>query len=251
VHTSLFDADLAARVAASAAVADDAVAALGVPRERIHVVPRGRSRAALGALAAWSIERRAGAREALGLAPTRPVVVNVARQEPQKGQRHLLEAVAAVRRSHPDVVLLMVGREGRSTPELRRTAARLGIEEAVWWLGVRHDVSDVLCAGDVFAFPSLWEGLGGAVLEAMALRVPIVASDIPALREVLAGGRAGELVPAGDVSALAEQIVAALAGGPADTAKVDAAERRFDETYELAAVAQQMCRLYDHVLASS
>jgi len=300
VHTSLFEADLAGRVAAriegvpvvtslvnttyaplaqttepvpaikrrlargvdgllarrattafhaiSAAVADDAVAALGVPRKRIHVVPRGRSRATLGR---WSVERRARARETLGLAPDRPVVVNVARQEPQKGQRHLLDAVAAVRRSHPDVVLLMVGREGRDTPELRRAAARLGIEEAVWWLGVRHDVSDVLCAADVFAFPSLWEGLGGAVLEAMALRVPVVASDIPALREVLAGGRAGALVPAGDASALAEQITAGLAGGPEVAAKVERAEQRFDETYELAAVAQQMCRLYERVLAGS
>ena len=234
--------------AISEAVADDAAAALKIPREKIYVVARGRSRTSLGTS---SPERRALARQALGLGRNQPVILNVARQEPQKAQRYLLRALTVVRRSRPDVVLLMVGRAGRSTMELQQMVQDLDLGERVWWLGVRTDIPDLLCAADVFAFPSLWEGLGGAVLEAMALRLPVVASDIPPLREVLDHGQAGTLVPAGDHDSLAEHLLTVLEGGPAVDARVEVAERRFLEAYELQAVAQQMVELYQQVLAHS
>lgn len=296
VHTSLFDADVAGRIAArstrvpvltslvntpyapaaqeaepvspvkqrlahgvdallarhattafhaiTSAVADDAAPALGVARERIHVVPRGRSRAALGK---WSAERRARTRQMLGLG-SEPVVLNIARQEPQKGQWTLLRALPSVRAAHPDVMLLIAGREGRSTAALGRIAAEAGIEDAVRWLGVRRDVPDLLCAADAFVFPSEWEGLGGALLEAMALRVPVVASDIPALSEVLDGGRCGALVPPGDPRALADGVLEVLERGPDVATRLDAAEGRFLTTYELTAVANAMVGLYHSVV---
>lgn len=222
-------------------VADAAVRDLGIDRARITVVPRGRDATRLGRP---SPARRADARAALGIAEGVPVLINVGRQEAQKGQRYLLEALPKVRDAHPHLVLLLVGRDGNSTPDLQRRIRDLDLGSAVRSLGVRHDVGDLLCAADVFVFPSLYEGLGGAVLEAMALQVPIVASDAPALREVLAGGGCGLVPPRADVPALAGAIDRVLSEGPEAGGRVEAAARRFASTYDLRHCLEGMTALY-------
>lgn len=223
------------------AVADAAVVELGIDRARITVIPRGRSLERLGRSSA---ERRTRVRAELGVGTDAPVLVNVARQEPQKGQLHLLEALPFILREFPDVVLLLVGREGSSTPELRRGVETLGLAPHVRALGVRRDVGDLLVAADVFVFPSLYEGLGGAVLEAMALGVPIVASSSPAVAEVLEDGRCGILVPPADAMALATGVLEVLAEGQTVSARVDAAHERFSRMYELGLCLARMRELY-------
>jgi glycosyltransferase involved in cell wall biosynthesis len=225
-------------------VAESAVEHLGIDPSRITVVPRGRSREALGIS---TPERRARARRRLRISEDAPVLINVARQEAQKGQRHLLQALVDVRQDHPGVVLLLVGRPGAQTPVLTRSITALGLRESVRMLGVRRDVPELLCAADVFVFPSLYEGLGGAVLEAMALRVPIVASDVPALSEVLVGGQCGLLVPISSPAPLASAIKEALNHPKGAAARVDAAATRFDSTYELAVTIEGMRRLYQRL----
>jgi glycosyltransferase involved in cell wall biosynthesis len=184
-----------------------AVATLRVPGERITVIERGRDAVRLGDR---SPARRARARASLGLSDESDVIVAVGRQEYQKGHRFLLEAMPAVVASAPSAVLLLAGREGAETPHLRSLAARPEIAEAVRFLGYRDDLPDVLAASDVFAFPSLWEGLGGAVLEAMALGVPIVASALDPVREVVEDGRCASLVPPQDAAAIAAAITSML-----------------------------------------
>jgi len=223
-------------------VARSAIDRLGVDPRKITVVPRGRSRVSLGVPTS---ERREVARRSLGIDDGRPVLINVARQEAQKGQGYLLEAMTEIRRRHPDVLLLIVGREGARTTALRRTIADRHLEDSVRLLGVRQDVPDLLCASDVFVFPSLYEGLGGAVLEAMALRVPIVATDVPALREVLEGDRCASLVPIADPSALARGVCAVLDDPDAASERVKAAAQRFETTYELSVSVEGMRRLYE------
>jgi len=225
-------------------VAASAVEHLGIDPSKITVVPRGRSRASLGSPSA---ERRASARRSLGIRDDAPVLINVGRQEAQKGQRYLLEAMVEVRRNHPDTILLLVGREGATTDALKRSIAGLGLQGSVRMLGVRYDVPELLCAADAFVFPSLYEGLGGAVLEAMALQVPIVASDVPALSEVLEGGRCALLVPIADPAALARGIRETLKDPEASARRVDAAIRRFDSTYELSVSIEGMRRLYQRL----
>ena len=206
--------------AISPAVRDSATAHLGIPADRVTVVPRGRD---LGRLGAPSAARRRDVRDRLGLDSGAEVVLNVGRQEPQKGQDVLFRAVARLVEAHPDLVLVQAGRAGKSTAGLRTLVEELGLGERVRLLGHRDDVGDLLAAADVFAFPSVYEGLGGSVLEAMAMRVPVVVSDAPALVDVVAGGRAGVVVPVGDVEALAEALdrvlrTRALAGELADRA---------------------------------
>ena len=223
-------------------VAVSAVARLGIDPSAITVVPRGRDREFLGKP---SPERRLVARQRLGITDARPVLINVARQEAQKGQGYLLEAMIEIRRQHPDVLLLIVGREGARTSALRRTIADRNLEDSVRMLGLRRDVPDLLCASDVFVFPSLYEGLGGAVLEAMALRVPIVATDVPALQEVLEGDRCALLVPIADPGALARGVCAVLDDPDAASERVKAAAQRFETTYELSVSVEGMRRLYE------
>ena len=184
--------------ALTAAGARYAVAQLGADPTRILVAGRGRE------LDRFLAEPAAGAavRAELGIAPDAPVIVNLARQEPQKGQNLLLEAMARLRERHPDVVLLVAGREGTATPELQEISARLDLGATVRFLGVRDDVPALLAAADVFVSSARYEGFGGAVLEAMASATPIVGFDIGPVREVLGG--TGALVPLGDVEGLAD-----------------------------------------------
>jgi glycosyltransferase involved in cell wall biosynthesis len=184
-----------------------AVATLRVPEDRVTVIERGRDAARLGEP---SPERRARARATLELPADAPVIVAVGRQEFQKGHRFLLEAMPAVVAAHPSAVLLLAGREGAETPHLRAMTDHASLGASVRFLGHRGDLPDVLAASDLFAFPSLWEGLGGAVLEAMALGVPIVASALDPVREVVEDGRCASLVPARDPSSIASAITSLL-----------------------------------------
>jgi glycosyltransferase involved in cell wall biosynthesis len=189
--------------AVTQAVRSDAIATLGLDPGRITVIPRGRSADRLGAS---STERRRQCRAALDIDDAAFLVVNVGRQEYQKGQSTLLEAVALLRSAGIDLDVLIAGREGNETRRLIALAEQLDVRSSVAFLGHIEGVPDLLAAADVLVFPSRFEGLGGAVVEALALETPIVASDVPALREVLDDGRLGWLVPVDDPRALADAV---------------------------------------------
>src|SRR5262249_23945665 len=153
-------------------------------------------------------ERRGRARAALGLGADDTVVLGVGRLEFQKGFDVLLHAVDGLRSRDKRVKVLVAGRDGGESASLRALVGELGLDGAVELLGTRDDVADLLCAADVFAFPSRWEGSPGSVLEAMALEAPIVATGIASVREVTDGSTCARLVPVDDADALAEAIAA-------------------------------------------
>jgi glycosyltransferase involved in cell wall biosynthesis len=226
------------------AVRDAAVGALGIPAERVTVVERGRDPGRLGEPGS---ERRRRARAALGLGDDDEVVLNVARQEFQKGQRFLLDAAGRLARDRPRLVVLLAGRPGDSTAELEARRRSLPPGTRVELLGHRDDLPEVLAAADVFAFPSLWEGLGCAVIEAMALGLPVVASDVPALREVLEDGANATLVPPADPQALAAAL-ARLLDDPDRRARYGRRSRDiFRERFTLDRCAARMVRLFEAV----
>ena len=194
------------------AVKQWAVEDLRIDGDRITVVQRGRD---TGRLGEPSPRRRAEGRRVLGLDPEDEVVVNVGREEYQKGQRQLLEAVASLAARRPRLKLVIAGRRGASSDELDRSAHDLGVGGRVVRLGHRSDVAEVLAAADVFAFSSRFEGLGGAVIEAMALGLPIVSTDLPAVREIVEEGRNALLVPPDSPRDLAASLDHIL--GDADT----------------------------------
>ena len=132
------------------------------------------------------------------------VIGAVARLSKEKGLHYLLEAFAVVAGRHPQARLVLAG-EGPERRRLERLAARLGLGERVRFLGeVPHEqVPEVLQQLDVFAMPSTYEGFGVAALEAEAMEVPVVASRIHGIPDVVADGETGLLVPPRDRQALA------------------------------------------------
>jgi glycosyltransferase involved in cell wall biosynthesis len=225
--------------AVSESVASHAVRRLHIDRRKITVVERGRDGDALGRRSA---ARTAATRHHLGVAEGEQVVLAVARHEPPKGLHCLLRATVLVRDRIPGARLFVAGREGTLTDDLLAFVREAGLEHQVTLLGNRPDVPDLLAACDVFAFPSLWEGLPGAAIEAMALEAPVVASDIPGVRDVV--GTHAYLVPPDDAAKLAEGICAALEGGGQTSENVRLCRQRFEKKFQAAVMLEGMEQLY-------
>ncbi len=184
--------------------------ALGLgPADRVVPVPNGIEAEDFAREPA--IERLRELRRELQLPARAKVVISVGRLTPEKGHRVLVEAAAAMmspptgKRPARALHLLLVG-EGPERSALGALVRRLGVSEKVHFAGRREpkEVAALLHLADVFVLPSYYEGFGVALLEAQAAGVPIVATDVGGVREVLAGGRTGLLVPPGDAAALAE-----------------------------------------------
>ncbi|MEX1254783.1 MAG: glycosyltransferase family 4 protein [Dehalococcoidia bacterium] len=153
---------------------------------------------------------RAAVRDSFGYGPADLVVGTVSRlDDERKGLDDFLEMAARTVASVPDAQFLIVG-DGVLRPRLEERAAVLGISERVTFAGWRADVPAVLAAMDVFVMPSLFEGGPTSLLEAMAMRMPVVASRVGMVPEVIADGGNGLIVPPGDSSALAEATMALL-----------------------------------------
>jgi glycosyltransferase involved in cell wall biosynthesis len=221
---------------------------LRVPRSRIDVVVRGRDPAHLGRR---TPERTARTRARIGLTEKDTVVLAVARHDFKKGLDLLLRAFGSVLTEVPEAKLLVAGREGDLTSTLREMTAQLGVDGAVRLLGPRSDVPDLLAMADAFVIPSRSEGFPGVLLEAMALEAPIVASDIPAVREIVGGDDIGMLVPGADPDALANAICTTLADPDGAVKRSRLARERFLADFTLDRTAEQMLEFYRRALAAA
>lgn len=205
--------------------------ALGVSRRRCVVIPRG---------VAVSDHSLPGAtRKELGLPTELPIILNVGRQAAQKGHDHLVRAFGRVRRVRP-VHLVILGRKGDGTGILQRTVHDEGLESDVTVVDYTSSPQDYYRQADLFAFTSLMEGLGTAVLEAMAARLPVVAFDIPPVREVTDQGRLAVLVPVKDEERLADSMLAVLNRSGADRGMEELALSWVREHFSIESVAAQL-----------
>jgi glycosyltransferase involved in cell wall biosynthesis len=151
----------------------------------------------------------AGSQRLLQPLPGEPPYIGiVGRLTRQKGHDLLLDALRPVLAERPGS-LLVIG-DGPLEGELRTRAQRLGLGGRVHFLGARPDVWAVLPHLALFALPSRWEGFPTVILEAMAQRVPVIASDVTGSRELVQDGLTGLLVPVEDVDALAAAITRLL-----------------------------------------
>jgi len=138
-----------------------------------------------------------------------PVVGIVGKLSEVKGHEHFLEAAATVAKARPDARFLIVG-DGARRQELGRMADTLGIADAVIFAGVREDVPRVLGLMDVFALSSTSEGTPNVLMEAMAAGLPVVATDVGGVPEVVEHGSSGLLVEAGDGPAMGGSLLEIL-----------------------------------------
>jgi len=132
--------------------------------------------------------------------------ISVARLEPQKDHVNLLKAVALISQTRQDFRVLLVG-GGPLEPELRALTVELGVEAHVDFLGVRSDVIQLMCQSDALILSSRWEGLPNALLEAAAVGLPAVSTDVGGVRETLPQGVAEFIVKSGDPAALASRML--------------------------------------------
>jgi glycosyltransferase involved in cell wall biosynthesis len=190
-------------LAISEAVKVSAVRRLHIPADRITVIPRG---LAFNGSRAVSDADLAEARAFLGSGGRYPVILSVGRLVPQKGQRYAIAAMPRVVKAYPSARLVIVG-EGWMHTDLQATVEALGLEDHVVLAGERRDVDRLLRAADLFVFPSLSEGFGVALLEALAAGRAAVVSRIPALMEVTDHGRVAVLTEPRSPEAIAEAIL--------------------------------------------
>jgi glycosyltransferase involved in cell wall biosynthesis len=177
-----------------------------VPLERQERIYYGLDPAPFEAARAEASGRREALRAELGIGADDVVAICVARFAPQKAHDVLLEAFARARsRVGPSLRLLLVGDDpfGDGRVEAEALAATLGLGDSVIFAGIRRDVPDLLAASDLFVMASLWEGLGLVFLEAMATELPVLATDVSAVPEVVVPDATGLLVPPSDPEALA------------------------------------------------
>lgn len=152
------------------------------------------------------------ARSNIGLPETALILGTVGRLEKQKGHRYLIEALDLLVRNGKNAYLLLIG-EGRERSALEHLTRQLGLQERVRFLGTRNDLGDLFRAMDLFVMPSLWEGLSLAMLSAMAAGLPVIATSVGGVRQVLGKDEYGFTVPPGDAQALASRITSCVANG--------------------------------------
>jgi glycosyltransferase involved in cell wall biosynthesis len=199
----------------------------GVPSRKISVVPNGVDLEACVARGPISVVRR---------------VAMVANLRREKGHDVLLQAAAIVVGQFPDARFDLVG-AGPEQAALRAQADTLGLGNAVSFLGHCEDVPARLAAADLFVLPSRSEAFPNAVLEAMAIGLPTVASSVGGLLEVIEHGRTGVLVPPGDPVALAGEI-SRLMADPAHAAQLGAAARAHALTFSFTRMVAAFEQIY-------
>jgi glycosyltransferase involved in cell wall biosynthesis len=185
-------------------------------------------------------------RTALGLPPGDRVVGSVGHLSPVKGHADLLDAAALLVRRGVPLRVLLVG-DGPLRPALAEKAQALGIEDRVVFTGVRDDVPAVLAAMDVFALPSRTEGMSNALLEAMAMGRPVVATAVDGNADLVRDGVTGRLVPSRDPEALAGALDAVLADPAAARSLGCAARRYVAESHSLPAMVSRYEQLYEEL----
>ncbi len=190
------------RVLVNAVCIRDLAIREGVEPDRIAVVRNGVDLAAVD---------RAAAAEPEPPAPAPGGIVSVANMHhPLKGQTDLLMAMKEVRRARPDAHLVLVG-DGLRRPHLERSARQLGIADRCHFVGHRFDAPAILGRAAVGVSSSYAEGISNAILEAMAARLPVVATAVGGTVELVRDGANGYLVPPGAPAALARRLLDVLA----------------------------------------
>lgn len=187
------------------------------------------------------VERdRAIVRASLDVGEDERLVVTASRLAPQKALGVMLEALAAV-----DVpfVLAVLG-TGPQEAELRAAAERIGVGERVRWLGFRTDVADYIAAGDVFCLSSVWEGVPLAAQEAILLGVPVVATAVGGMPELVEDAVTGRLVPPGDARALAAALRQVLTSESLRKAFADGARERLRARFDTGRMLERLAAEY-------
>lgn len=213
----------------------------GVPRKKIHVIGSGLDTAGYP-----SRSDRDRFRRERGLSSDGRVVVHAGALEVQKDQTTLIRAFARAAGEIHDVRLLILG-EGPLRKALEEIARAEGVESRVSFLGHRVDVLEYTALADLFVFSSKEEGLGTALLDALAMGTPTAATRAGGIPDMYGGATAPELSPVGDATALAENMLRVLRD-PAEAAARVARGLESARRFTVNSMADAYEKIYDEVL---
>ena len=230
-------------VCVSQAVADFSAKRAGLPPEKLVVIPNGID------LDKYPARQPADLR-AFGIAAGRRAITFVGRLEPQKGVEWLMATAPQWLAKLPDCDLLFVG-SGPLRPSLQSASQAAGIADRVHFAGWRADVPEILAASGLLVLPSLWEGMPNVVLEAMASRRPVVASDVEGVRELLGPNAARQTVAQGDSQTLAEKIVGLMLDPALSNAMGMENRRRAEQCFGIASMVSAYEDLWESLARSS
>ena len=209
-----------------------------VPEERIICIPNG-----LGDAEFERVGRSQDLAAQLGLSPDERVIGFAGRLWPQKGADVLIQAFARVERERPGCRLLIIG-DGPERQELEQLAQNCGIAGQVTFAGNRDNVSELMTVMDLFVLPSRWESAPYVVLEAMAAGVPVIASSVGGVGELLDDGRCGVLVEPDSPQPLADSIRTLLTDRERMAGMASAALDRVRKEYRMTRTVSMTADLY-------
>jgi L-malate glycosyltransferase len=235
----LFERAVDCVVAISGGVADS-LAAAGVDRARVTVVPSG---VECERFRPPSADERARARAKFGVGDGEIAIAAVGALESRKGHRYLIEAVATLAKSGMALKCFIAG-DGSIRADLERKIAESGCAGRVAMLGRIEDTREILWAADIFAMPSLNEGLGVAALEAMASGLPTIASAVGGLREVVEHDLSGILVEPARPDEIGSAIAWLEKSAELRTKMGVAARARVEDNYSMDSMARRTLELY-------
>jgi sugar transferase (PEP-CTERM/EpsH1 system associated) len=228
--------------AVSRHIADDLVENWGVSSSRVTYVPNGVDLARFGTLV-----KDGAVRSELGVPPDAPLLGSIGRFRPVKDYPTLVSAFATVRSRFPSAVLVIVGAAPGSdgARDLERARDESGLpRESLLLLERRHDIPAFLSSLDVYVNSSIYEGMSNTILEAMACRLPVVATAVGGNPDLVEDGVTGWLAPSRDAAALADRIVRLLED-PARARAMGAAGRsRIEERHSYASMIGTYASLY-------
>ena len=177
------------------------------------------------------------------------VVINVAHLAEHKGQKYLVRAIPRVLAKLPDTRFFIIGK-GELMEKLKKTASGLGLKKELIFTGFRDDVAGFYQIADLYVMSSVQEGLGTAVLDALALAKPVVATRAGGLPEIIHDGKTGRLVAPADPEALADGIVEMLTRAQAAKAMANEGQSMVQNTFSIDAMVKNNIEIYKKVSAN-
>ena len=186
-------------------------------------------------------------RREIGVENECSLIVTAGRLVPVKGQTYLISAIAQVITEIPNIRLVFLG-DGELRGELSGQVKTLGLEKHVLFLGMRSDVPEIISCGDLFVLPSVNEGFGVVLLEAMAMRCPIVATNVGGVPEVVLDGETGVLVPLKDPVQLARGIIQLLKDTSLALKMAECGYQRLKDCFDIRETVSKTEHLYKELL---
>jgi glycosyltransferase involved in cell wall biosynthesis len=229
-------------ICVSQSVADHVIHDVGLPSNKVLVIPNGIDPARYQNLPA-----KVQARISFGLPVDSVIIAAIGRPRPVKGYPYLLKAFVRISKSYPRIHLLFVG-NGPDRPKLIDQAQSLGMRSRVTFLDDLTNIPDLLASLDVLVIPSLFEGMPNVALEAMAVELPVVATAVGGTPEVVIDGKTGFLIPSSDTQALSIALEKLIENPPLRDEMGLAGRRRVEREFSIKKTVHKTRELYANLL---